>query len=242
MKKAIIIGGTSGIGLSTAQLLHSKGYMVGIAGRRGELLNQISSQLGERVATKVIDVCKDDAPERLLALSEEMGGVDLIFLAAGIGWQNPRLEKDVELTTCETNVLGFTRMITCAYRYFAERGGGHIAAITSIAGTKGLGAAPAYSATKRYQNAYIQCLAQQSHFNGKNIVFTDIRPGFVATDLLKGGKYPMQLSPDDVARKIVKAIEHKRRKVVIDWKYAILTALWRLIPDCIWERMNIKTE
>ena len=63
--------------------------MVGIAGRRGELLDQISSQLGERVATKVIDVCKDDAPERLLALSEEMGGVDLIFLAAGktLAWR-----------------------------------------------------------------------------------------------------------------------------------------------------------
>ena len=49
----------------------------------------------------------------------------------------------------------FIRMVNAAYHYFEQRGKGHIAVISSIAGTKGLGSAPAYSATKRFQNTYI---------------------------------------------------------------------------------------
>jgi len=82
-------------------------------------------------------------------------------------------------------------MIGCAYRYFANKGGGHIACITSIAGTKGLGPAPAYSATKAMQNTYLQALEQLAACKHHNIHFTDIRPGFVATPLLKDDKYPL---------------------------------------------------
>lgn len=136
--------------------------------------------------------------------------------------------------------MGFARMIGEAYRYFAEQGKGHIAAITSIAGTKGLGPAPAYSATKALQNVYLQSLEQQAHARGLKIQFTDIRPGFVNTDLLKGDfRYPMMLKPDKVARRIVNAILNKRHVVVIDWKYAILTALWRLLPRVLWRHLKL---
>ena len=82
-------------------------------------------------------------------------GMDLFFYASGIGKQNRELKEDIELATLQTNGVGFTRMIGEAYRYFASHGGGHIAAITSIAGTKGLGPAPSYSATKAMQNVYL---------------------------------------------------------------------------------------
>ena len=75
-----------------------------------------------------------------------------------------------------------------------------------------------------------------------NIHITDIRPGFVATNLLNDNyKYPMVLSPEKVAKKIVKAIEKKQRIHIIDWKYRILTFLWQLIPNHIWEHLNIHT-
>lgn len=79
----------------------------------------------------------------------------------------------------------------------------------SIAGTKGLGIAPAYSATKRFQNTYIQCLAQLSAMTRANITFTDIRPGFVDTDLLRSGNYPMLMRPEKTARMIVDALRRK---------------------------------
>ena len=74
---------------------------------------------------------------------------NLYFHLSGIGYQNVNFVEDKELRTTETNVVGFTRMITFMFHYFAEHPelDGHIAAVTSIAGTMGLGAAPAYSST-----------------------------------------------------------------------------------------------
>ena len=150
------------------------------------------------------------------------------------------MAEDIELRTVETNALGFTRMIGEAYRYFAQRGTGHIAAITSIAGTKGLGPAPSYSATKAMQNVYLQALEQQAHARCLDIHFTDIRPGFVDTALLSGDyHYPMMLKPEDVARDIVSAINARRHVRVIDWRYRLLTALWRCLPRFVWRRIKL---
>ena len=66
-------------------------------------------------------------------------------------------------------------MVTAAYHYFEQQGHGHLAVISSIAGTKGLGSAPAYSATKRFQNTYIEALDQLAHINRLPIVFTERR-------------------------------------------------------------------
>ena len=235
MSKAIIIGASSGIGLEVARLFIQRGWTVGVAARRLDLLQTIGAADVEQ-----IDVTSADAPEKLMQLVDRLGGMDLFFYASGIGKQNRELTPDIELATVETNGLGFTRMIGCAYRYFAQQGRGHIAAITSIAGTKGLGPAPAYSATKAMQNVYLQALEQQANARKLDIRFTDIRPGFVDTALLSGTfHYPMMLKPQAVAREIVSAIEHHKHIRVIDWKYRILTAVWRRIPRCIWRRIKL---
>jgi NADP-dependent 3-hydroxy acid dehydrogenase YdfG len=235
MSKVIVIGASSGIGLEVARLLIQKGWTVGVAARRIDLLNSIGAADVEQ-----IDVTSTDAADRLMDLIKRMGGMDLFFYASGIGKQNRELTEDIELATMLTNGVGFTRMVGCAYRYFAKQGKGHIAAITSIAGTKGLGPAPAYSATKAMQNVYLQALEQQANARGLDIRFTDIRPGFVDTALLSGTfHYPMMLKPDAVAREIVWAIEHRKHIRVIDWKYRILTAIWRRIPRWIWRRIKL---
>ena len=159
-KKAIIVGASSGIGLEVAKLLLADGWQLGVAARREELLQDLKAVAGERVEIMSIDVTKPDAGEKLLALIDRLGGMDLYFHASGIGKQNRTLEEDIELNTMETNAVGFTRMIGTAYRYFAQQGKGHVAAITSIAGTKGLGPSPAYSATKALQATYLQALEQ----------------------------------------------------------------------------------
>lgn len=239
-KKAIIVGASSGIGMEVAKVLLSDGWQLGIAARREDKLLELKAMAPERIKVMAIDVTQPDAGERLLCLIDELGGMDLYFHASGIGRQNRNLETDIELRTMETNAVGFTRMIGTAYRYFAQRGEGHIAAITSIAGTKGLGPAPAYSATKALQATYLQALEQQSRQSGLRIRFTDIRPGFVDTALLNGDfKYPMLLQPAAVARDIVGSIYKRRHVRIIDLRYRILTFFWRLIPNWLWRRFRL---
>lgn len=217
---------------------------------------------GEIACYQQIDVTSPEAPSLLLKLIEKLGGMDLYFHSSGIGWQNNSLDIEKEMKTVETNGLGFVRMVDTAFNWFAkqsqeqdkgqelsqeqnsDKGKGNdtyrIACITSIAGTKGLGAAPAYSATKRFQNHYLECLTQQAHMRHLPIAITDIRPGFVKTDLIAGSNYPLQLTPLEVAQQIVNAIERGKTVKTIDWKYSILVSLWRMIPRWIWTRLTIK--
>lgn len=239
-RKAIVVGASSGIGREVAFLLLERGYTVGVAARREEKLAELKQQYGDKVEVCCIDVTADDATQRLHQLINRLGGMDLYFHASGVGKQNRELQEDIELWTLQTNALGFTKMVGEAYRYFAEHGGGHLAAISSIAGTKGLGPAPAYSATKAFQAVYLQALEQQALRRGLNISITDIRPGFVDTALLAGDfRYPLMLKPEKVARDILKAIEHRRHVVVIDWKYRLMTALWLRLPRWIWRRIPL---
>ena len=269
-KKAIVMGATSGIGMEVASLLAQRGWQVGIAGRRIERLEEVKrntnllihesskASKGEIACYQQIDVTSPEAPSLLLKLIEKLGGMDLYFHSSGIGWQNNSLDIEKEMKTVETNGLGFVRMVDTAFNWFAQQNLGQepgqgqrqgkdrscetyrIACITSIAGTKGLGAAPAYSATKRFQNHYLECLTQQAHMRHLPIAITDIRPGFVKTDLIAGSNYPLQLTPQEVAQQIVNAIERGKSVKTIDWKYSILVSLWRMIPRWIWTRLTIK--
>ena len=241
MKRAIVIGASSGLGNEVAKLLLEHGWTLGVAARRLEPLEQLRETAPERVQTQVLDVTNDDATAALDELIDKVGGMDLFFYVSGVGNQNLELEPEIELGTVTTNGLGFTRMIGAAYRYMAAHGGGHIAAISSIAGTKGLGAAPSYSATKAFQGTYLQALEQQANMRGLNIRFTDLRPGFVATALLGDNpKYPMLLDTKKVAREMVRAVNKGKHVHVIDWRWRIATALWRRIPRWIWRRLKVK--
>ena len=270
------MGATSGLGREIALELLKRGFIVGVCGRRLELLQEVEAEwkswlhspaasgrvaagaagaavasgraavaeeiAPQRIFIRQIDVTASDAPERLLGLVEEMGGMDMYIHSSGIGYKNMALDGRIERETVITNALGFTQMVDAAFDWFKERGGGHIAFISSVAGTKGLGAAPSYSATKRYQWIYAQALAQLSSMERYNISFTDIRPGFVATGFLGSSKYPLLLEKHYVAQKIVKAILARKRSVIIDYKYKILCLFWRMIPNWLWERLtNIKS-
>lgn len=240
-KKVIIIGATSGIGREVALVYIAQGWTVGVAGRREAELESLRAMAPEQVFTQVLDVTKDDAAEHLQSLINKVGGMDLFLLSSGIGKQNYTLETEIELATAATNVDGFIRMTNAAYHYFEKQGHGHLAVISSIAGTKGLGAAAAYSATKGFQHMYIDALDQLSRMQKLNISFTDIRPGFVATPLLKSSKkYPMLMHAPIVALDIVDALKRKKRVAIIDWRFCLLVGFWRLIPKWIWLRLPVR--
>ena len=240
-KKVIIIGATSGIGREVALVYIAQGWTVGVAGRREAELESLRAMAPEQVFTQVLDVTKDDAAEHLQTLINKVGGMELFLLSSGIGKQNYTLDTEIELATAATNVEGFIRMTNAAYHYFEKQGHGHLAVISSIAGTKGLGAAAAYSATKGFQHMYMDALDQLSRMQKLNISFTDIRPGFVATPLLKSSKsYPMLMEAPIVALDIVDALERKKRVAIIDWRFRLLVGFWRLIPKWIWLRLPVR--
>mgnify|MGYP001114014804 CR=1 FL=1 len=243
MKKIIIVGASSGIGRCVAQEYIDDGnWMVGVAARRIKLLDELKNLAPERVKAISIDVTSADAEIRLQELIAETGGMDIFMLASGVGHQNPMLNADAENNTIDTNVKGFTTMIDAAYKYFHENGKiGHIAAITSIAGTRGLGVAASYSASKRYQWCYLDAIEQLAHMQQVKLSITDLRPGFVKTDLLADGKhYPFMLSAEYTAKAIKRAIEKRKRIKIINLAYAILVFFWRLIPRFVWRIMPVK--
>lgn len=241
MKRAIVIGASSGIGREVAKLLLADGWLVGIAARREDWLMEVKAINPGMIEVMRIDVTAADAQERLLELAKRLGGVNLFVYCSGIGKQNPELDTGLELTTVDVNVKGFTAMIGTIFNYMAENLGGDIAVISSIAGTKGLGVAPSYSATKAFQNTYIQALEQLSNMRRLHIRFTDIRPGIVDTDLLSGsGRYPMLMQKEAVAREMLRAVYAHRHVHVIDWRYRLLVFAWRLMPRWLWRRMNIR--
>lgn len=240
---AIVMGATSGIGYEVARLLAGRNWRVGIAGRRKDILEKMMAETAGIVAYEVIDVTQTQATDGLHRLIERLGGMNLYFHSSGIGYQNTSLNAEKELSTIETNCLGMARLVGEAFRYFEahKEDTAQLAVISSIARTKGLGAAPAYSASKRFTSHYLECLCQLARIRRlHHLHITDIRPGFVRTPLIEGSHFPMQLQAEQVAADIVKALEKRKSVVTINWMYRLLVFFWQLIPRCIWTRMCIK--
>jgi len=249
MEKVIIIGATSGLGQELAKMFVRDGHVIGVTGRREERLLKFKkdfepSTSEEQIFCQKMDVNSSEAPSELLDLINRMGGVDYLINASGVGHQNPDTDMDIELNTIRTNVLGFTQVIDTVFNYMKMNGGGHIGFISSVASVRGLGVATAYSASKKFQSTYAQALMQLSNMRHLNIGFTEIMPGFVKTDLLDSNKkYPLLMTRDYAAKKIFRALVKKKRRKVVDWRFAILVGLWRCLPSFIWERLSfVKTE
>lgn len=164
MKKAIIVGATSGIGRNLATLLINDSYQVGITGRRTNLLEDIKSENPDNYKTKAFDITDlKNIPEYLMQLTHELGGLDLLIISSGTGDINKELDFDTEKQTIDTNVSGFTAVADWAFNYFQQQKHGHLVAISSIAGLRGNSQAPAYSATKAYQINYLESLRIKAH-------------------------------------------------------------------------------
>lgn len=243
MKKVIIIGASTGIGYAVAETLASRQVKVGLASRNTAPLKELQSKYPDFVEFIDIDITKPEATDRLKLLIERTGGMDIYFHVAGIGYSNESLDPEREVQIIETNSCGFARMLSAAYRWMRDNGvRGQIAAITSIAGTKGIGCMSAYSSSKKFAHTYITALEQLSHLEHANISFTDIRPGWVRTPLLKQDmKYPLEMSLKEIVPQILHAIVKRKRVAVLDRRWAALSAIWQLIPNKLWVYLPIKT-
>lgn len=248
MKSAVIIGATSGIGREVAIRLIQGGWKVGLAGRREERMAEIQGKYGaERAPYVVMDITQDSAIQALDELLAKTGAPDLFLHVSGIGNQNPKIDEEVEMRVIETNCNGMVRMVAHFMNYikrnpetYNKQHKAYIGVVTSVAGTDGLGISAAYSASKKMQGTYITGLAQLSSMEKIPVRFSEIRPGFVATEILAPDKhYPMIMSVEKAAGFIIRGLKHKRRIITFDWRFRAITLLWHLIPRFIWERLTI---
>lgn len=241
-KRIIILGATSGLGRGVAEKFIASGWIVGVAGRNLHALNELKAQCPDRVFASEIDILSADGPERLQKLIGETGGMDIYLHCSGIlRADDESMPIEDEVLTAETNAVGFTRMIGAAYKYFeATRRPGRLAAISSIAGIRGLEALPAYSASKAYDSTLLEALRQRSHRDGLPLKIIDIKPGWTRTPLLNSGRrYLMEMDAERVIDGVFRATLHARRSAIIGLRWKILTFLERLLPACVYERLHL---
>ena len=234
MKKAIIIGATSGIGRALAEILSQDGYVLGLVGRRNDCLEELKKSLSTQVFTRQIDVAETaKAIESLTQLIEDMQGVDLVVISAGVGFINPDLNWSEEKATIDTNVSGFTAMANVAFRHFERIGTGHLVGISSIAALRGSRTAPAYSASKAFMSNYLEGLRQRAAHARRPIVVTDIQPGFVDTAMAQGEGLFWVATPQKAARQIYRAIQRKAKHAYVTKRWRIIAWLLRILPDFV---------
>lgn len=238
MKKAIIIGASSGIGKGLALKLAQENYLVGITGRRTELLAELKSQkpnLFYPVSFDITDTSR--IVENLEDLTKQLGGLDLLIISSGTGDLNDNLDYEIEKRTINTNVSGFTCVANWAFNYFENQKTGHLIAISSVGGLRGSRIAPAYNATKAFQMNYLEGLRQKAIKLKTQIFVTDIRPGFVNTAMAKGEGQFWVASVDKASNQIFEAIKKKKKIVYVTKRWKLIGIILKRIPRQIYDRM-----
>jgi short-subunit dehydrogenase len=238
MKKAIIVGASSGIGKGIAKVLAENGYKVGITGRKKELLDELKKEKPDFFLTKVFDVTDtNNTIEKLEELVLELEGLDLLILSSGTGKFNEALDFDIEKETIDLNVTGFTNIIGWTISYFEKQNYGHLAAITSAAGLRGSKQAPSYNASKSYQINYLEGIRQRATKSKKPIFITDIRPGLVDTKMAKGEGLFWIMPVEKVVTQIFKAIKRKKKAVYVTKRWGFISRLLKILPRFIYDKM-----
>jgi short-subunit dehydrogenase len=238
MKKAIIIGASSGIGKELAKILSGRGYILGLAARRFPLLAEVQSELPERSYIKRLDIAEPvEAMQLLTGLIEEMQGADIVVICSAVCFYNPEINWQHEYTTVTTNVTGVTAMLNVAFNYFRQHGGGHIVGISSFKTLRGGSKSPAYNASKAFMSNYLEGLrfnAKKSHLN---ISVTDIRPGLVNTSMSLNKSSLFVISVETAAMQICKAIENKKQVAYIPMRYWLIAFLMQKMPFGLYRRL-----
>jgi short-subunit dehydrogenase len=238
MRKVIIIGATSGIGLELARLYVANGDHVGISGRRTELLNEIKSSIPAKLETECFDVIGNDNVLHLKSLIKKLGGLDILIYNSGYGEPSKELDLHIEQQTTRTNVNGFVEIVNFAFSYFTTQGHGAIAATSSIASIRGNSWAPAYSASKAFMSTYMEGLHIKAGRMKLKIVVTDIQPGFVKTKMAKSDQLFWVAPVEKAARQIFRAIEKKKRRVYVTRRWWLIAKILKWLPYFVYKRIG----
>jgi NADP-dependent 3-hydroxy acid dehydrogenase YdfG len=189
-KVVIITGASSGMGEATAKLLASKGAKVVLGARREQELKQLVDEIqgdGGQAVYQVMDVTNPSDNADIVELAKEtFGGVDVIFLNAGIMPNSPlsALKTDEWNQTVDVNIKGVLNGIAAVLPTFVSQKSGHIITTSSVAGLKSYPGGAVYGGTKWFVRDFMEVLRMESAQEGTNIRTATIYPAAINTELL----------------------------------------------------------
>jgi short-subunit dehydrogenase len=235
--RVIITGATSGIGRALAGKFLQEGYRVGICGRRVERLRELELEYPGMVEILYQDLAQRDLiVAGLDELCDKLGGVDIFVANAGTSNRDADLPLEKELQVVDVNVAGFAASLNWAVHYFKTQGNGHIVGVSSVAAFWGNKYNPMYNATKAFEMNYLRGLRE--HLRGFGIAVTDIRPGFVATEMTANNpRMIFVASAEKAADQIYRAIKGRKKIVYITRRWRFISWIMRLTPDFIYRKL-----
>ncbi|MBK8467235.1 MAG: SDR family NAD(P)-dependent oxidoreductase [Chloracidobacterium sp.] len=216
-KTVLLTGASSGIGEALAIAIASKGATVGLLARREDLLKDIAAKcesVGGKARYFACDVVDSDAVhEAAQKFRDEFDHIDIMIANAGIGGNNKETrnyEPDAVKKLIDINLLGSVNAIHAVVPQMLERGSGHLVAISSLAGFRGLPKSAAYSASKAAMTAFFESV--RLDVAAKGIDVTIIQPGFIRTPLTAGreSRMPFLMDLDHAVPHFINAIEKKK--------------------------------
>jgi NAD(P)-dependent dehydrogenase (short-subunit alcohol dehydrogenase family) len=218
-KRIAITGAGRGIGRATAEELHRRGALVAIGDIDADTAKDAATALGTGVSAHHVDVTDSESFASFLADAKQaMGGLDVLINNAGVMPIGHFLDID-EATVrraAEINLLGPTLGMRAALPDMIAQGAGHIVNVASVAGKAAVPGGLYYCSHKAGVIALTE--GARLEFGSRGIDFTCVMPSFTNTDLIagtKGTKFLKNVEPEDVAKGIAEAIEHKHKDVYL---------------------------
>jgi short-subunit dehydrogenase len=244
--KAVVLGGTSGMGRAIGQRLVEQGEEVFLLGIGPEQLARSAADLKSR-HPRQHDVgyapCDLERPaefaEALDAADTALGGFDTVIVTAGMFAAQEALEADVELARRLVTVNFANTVTFCehARKRLLARGGGKLVVFSSVAGDRGRKPVAIYGSSKAGLSAYLEALDHKFHAQGLSVIC--VKPGFVKTAMTAGLKPPpFAGEAEGVARDVLHAIETDKAVVYTPAMWALVMAVIRKLPRFVMRRIG----
>lgn len=235
---ALVTGASSGIGWELARQLAAEGCKIGLVARREAPLRELEALIasaGGTATAAVADVGQRKQIESAFQhIRSRLGPIDLVIANAGVGkatFLDPVNIADVE-EMIRINLMGVIYTLSTALPDMLARKSGHLVAISSLAGYRGLPGESAYCASKAAVNAYMDGL--RIHLRGTGVTATTVCPGFVKTPMTAETDpvhMPQLLEADVAAKRIIGAIKAGTKVYNFPWRLTMLVKLSRWLPD-----------